>query len=125
MQKFLFPFFKEQHKFLIEKSWFRLLIVIYITAVIIFVPYTWYRLVASQYEDCETRAVQIYGSEEEAILAGAFVNCATLDFAFGWDGISFLFIFIPTVIFHYLFQLIFFKVVINFIILGGKEKFKV
>src|SRR3989344_240511 len=120
LKRILFPFFKSRHEFLLSQWWFRLLITVYVAMLLISIPYSWYRIVASQYEDCETNSIAVYGSRDEALLNGAFVRCAEMEWAFGWNIPSFLYIFIPVIVLHYFFQLLFFKVLLDFIVLHDK-----
>ena len=127
-EKILFPFFNNsRHNFLLTKWWFRAIITFYIILLLISIPLTWFNLVANQYYDCENHVKAYYG---EQIVSGkqydasywdAMQNCNKMDFVFGWDIQTFIGIFFGILILHYLIQLIFFKVIINYIVLDNKK----
>ncbi len=116
IKKFLFPFFKERHKFLLEKWWFRLIIVIYIIAFIIapFMFFAFYMYSASG--SCYDSLYLYYGDTTFNV---RLAECSRMAREAWTPGIGFAVI--GTLILHYLIQIIFFKIVINFIVLGSKK----
>jgi len=109
MKKIIFPFYDTIiHKFITEKWWSRTLIVLYIIALIAapFVIWFWYT----------NGAVWCYES-----LTPFFRDVRCTQFAQErWiEGIPLTIL--GTLSFHYIIQGFFFKIVIDFIMLGGKK----
>ena len=115
-KKVVFPFFNTtKHEFLVNKWWFRLLVAIYVGAlvaipIIIFLNYTdnswcygslsYYEYNSNEYKETLNNCVQI---GKDSILPGIGVGL------------------IPVLVFHYIFQLFLFRLVINYIVLGGRN----
>lgn len=128
-KKILFPFFeKEKHGFLAKKWFFRAIVVIYVSAFIISIPYLWGSEVSSVYEDCEKEARVYWGNgtipnpESSDAFNGYYnslQNCNKL--AREWWTMAMPYSIIIPVIIFYLLQLFFFKVVVNYIVLGSKK----
>lgn len=99
-----------------KKWWFRLLIVIFLAVFIFGIPTIWLSEVNKVYDGC----LQYYGS---AILdhPEAYSLCnSNAKKAWTYPGIISSALIMPILIF-YLIQFIFFKIIINFVILGGKK----
>ncbi len=119
MKKFkriLFPFYKEErHSFLKRRWWFRLITVIYIVALIV-TPF----IIFSSYGDnswCyDSLNLYDYGSDSykqalsDCVKSGKEAILPAIGMGLG-----------VTLVVHYLFQLLLFKLIINYIILGGKK----
>ena len=118
IKKILFPFFKEErHKFLKQKWWFRLFIVVYISCLVIS-PF----LIADAFFNsltswCYSSLPLYYNNTVEfndqlrychEVVVGAQIPSLAM-------GIG-----LPLVI-HYLTQLVFFKVIIDYIVLNTKK----
>ena len=116
----MFPFFKaESHHFLSEKWWFRLLTVLYLIGVVVFLFEIWDSLFYSAWGWCYDLASSYMGD------AGGFrkhldgcgeILESTNRASVLAEGLA------VTIFLHYLIQFIFYKVIINFIVLGGKDQ---
>lgn len=128
MRKFLFPFLNNnRHNFLLKEWWFRAIATLYIFLLFISIPLAWFSLVANQYYNCENNIKSNYGDE---VVSGkkhnseywnAIAHCNEIEFIFGWDIQTFAGVFFFIAILHYSIQAIFFKVIVDYIILGGKR----
>jgi len=119
-KKLLFPFFKERHQFLLKKWWFRLLIVGYVLVFVV-MPFCLFLSYIDPYEKCYDTVIVLfdYGSEvynQQVVQCRENVRAALI------PAISYAVI--GTLLIHYITQLIFFKIVIDFIALGTKGKRK-
>lgn len=118
MRKYLAPFFAEQHGFLMGRWWFRLAIVAYVIAFLA-LPFYLYGIGIEPYLKCYDTTVALfkYGTsifeQEMAHCQESVANVLPTVIGFA---------IVTTVVLHYLFQLIFFKLVMNFIILGGNKR---
>ncbi len=125
-KKILFPFFKKDtHSYLTEKWWFRLVIVIYSTFLIITPLIIFYNYDNSQVTSCSYSSglknpfdigniTQI--NENIDLNYKKFDECYRGTFFIG-AGLGL----IATLVINFFIQLIFFKVVINYIVLGLKK----
>lgn len=135
ISKLFFPFFnKNRHEFLTKKWWFRSIVVIFITVFVISIPSLWFIEINNVYNNCDQNARSWWGGGKIPTLDPENIkeslenvngyydslhNCNNL--AEPWRRMGLIpAIIIPTIIF-YLFQLIFFKIIINYIVLGGKN----
>jgi len=108
LKKITFPFFKsENHDFLIKKWWFRLIIVLYTIGIITFLYLFWSKFSYSYWGWCfdlnTTNANQCVELSKQGVIPVFFYS---------------LFL---TLISHYIIQLIFFKIIINFVVLDNKK----
>ncbi len=117
MTKFIFPFYKkERHHFLVEKWWFRSIIVIYVIAFVTtpFALWLWHVNQASGW---------CYDSLSLFLLDDTYSErleeCSKLARDAWTTGIQLAIIDWLTI--HYLIQIIFFKIIVNYIVLGGKK----
>lgn len=113
----LFPFYKEHHRFLLEKWWFRLLILVYIFA-IISSPF----IFASVFVESNTDWCWRYVSHltntgaDFSVWENAKAHCNFIHQEIMPWAIT---IMVTAPIFlHYLIQLLFFKVAVDFVALG-------
>lgn len=119
MKKIIFPFYKkERHGFLNKKWWFRTIIVIYTIALVItpFAIWLWYIDYSSGW--CYD-SIALSTSFGNHVSDYKILECSQIAREAWTDGI-------PIAIFgwlllHYLIQVIFFKIIINYIVLGGKN----
>jgi hypothetical protein len=123
LKKILFPFFnKEKHQFLTNQWWFRTIAVIFMLVFIFGIPSLYYREINEVYNKCievSTRSLYI-----DDYPANYIMECNYLAReAWTWPGIIQDSITNPIIIF-YLLQLFFFKIVINYIVLGNKKPAK-
>ena len=118
LKKIVFPFFnKERNGFLMEKWWFRLFIVFYAIGTVILLGSIWLKLAASSWGWCYDSIYLYPGNGTE--FTERFNNCREL-----WKesfALNLLITFISTTVIHYIIQFIFFKIIINFIVLGNKK----
>ena len=120
-KKIIFPFFKaDKHTFLAEKWWFRLITVLYIIGVVILLFRLWDSFSYSSWGWCYDSSSVYFESGDSEALQKHFDLCGKLltDNRLYVIGGGIL----ATLVIHYLVQLIFFKIIINFIVLGGKHK---
>ena len=105
--------------------------VVFILAFIISMPVLWLTQVNKVYNDCEKNALSYYGGaipnpgkslDDFNGYYNALRGCNDLENEW-WTLELVSSIIIPIIIF-YLLQLIFFKVIINYIVLGNKNKLK-
>lgn len=117
-KKIIFPFFNaNRHEFLTEKWWFRLLTVTYLIGVVVLL----YKLLeaGSQqewgwcYDSAHLYIDNAGGFAKRLDECGKMLNEAR-KIVWAWS-------FVATLVVHYLVQFIFYKIVINFIVLGGKK----
>src|SRR3989344_4076247 len=124
IKKILFPFFKERHHFLLQKWWFRLLIVGYIatlTISLIIIPSDFFSSYVEPYLRCYDRVIEtfdwgseLYNQEFSSCREGVMSSLLPAT-GFGVFGV------IWTFLIHYFIQLFFFKVVVDFIVLGSRN----
>lgn len=93
------------------KWWFRTVFVVFILSFLISIPGTWLSEVNKVYNDC---------MENLGMISLGFCNNLAKE-SWTYPGIISESIVVPVVIF-YLLQLIFFKVVIDYIVLGGNKQ---
>lgn len=116
--KIIFPFFKkEHHDFLMKKWWFRLFIVFYVIGVVFLLVSIWLKLATSSWGWCYDSLPYLVGNN--AKFTEQFNQCREFwKESFVWV----LFItFISTAVIHYIIQFVFFKIIVNFIVLGNKK----
>ena len=111
LKKILFPFYSsERHGFLMERSWLRLLFVFYIIGIIVspvvFGAIAWELLV----ESCLKHRLEFPHTD---------IDC--LQIVKDTDTERALYSIFGPIVTHYLIQLVLFKIVIDFIVLGGKK----
>ncbi len=117
MNKFLraiFPLYNTgKHSFLLSKWWFRLLIVLYIIVIIVGWGVISNSYAYSSWGWCYDLAIYSNNMSERFEQCGMFLDDSR------WQvlGSSILSI----IVIHYLIQLVFFKLIINFIVLGNKK----
>lgn len=118
MKKFIFPFFSvERHGFLIKKWWFRLLIVVYIILFVV-APFLFF----SNY--MENAAGWCYSGLPYLHLGNDAFNTELAkcsQFAKEAWTPAIITAILGTIVIHYLIQFIFFKIIINFVVMGGKK----
>lgn len=116
MKKIVFPFFNmEQHRFLTERWWFRLLIVLYSIGVVILLVSIWSKLSFSSWGWCYDSLYLYIGNNAE--FSQHFNQCKEIwKESFAWVVLGGL---VSTAIIHYIVQFVFFKIIINFIVLGS------
>lgn len=115
--KILFPFYASaRHVFLIQKWWFRLIIVAY-SIFLVCLPFFFLHMAYDSYVGWCYEAV---GYTDYSLFQERLDLCAELHRKVMPDiwltGIG------GWLIVHYLIQFVFFKIVINFIVLGGKKR---
>lgn len=117
-KKILFPFYKkERHIFLIRKWWFRLIIVAYIV-LFVATPFIFFSNYMEAYDWCYKSSSYLY--QDNNAFDTALANCSQAARE-AWTPAIITAIF-GTLIIHYLIQLIFFKIVINYIVMGGVKR---
>lgn len=119
INKFLFPFFKlEKHNFLLKKWWFRALIVLYIVVLFsgLYLFYIDFYNGAAGW--CWDGLSYLY--EYKDLYFNRLNECKELQQGAVIQGIEMALL--ETFILNYLVQIVFFKVIINFIYLGSKNK---
>lgn len=130
MKKILFPFFNnDRHNFLLKKVWFRTLMVIYLCAMVLVVPVSWVAGVNGVFGRCEVEARNYFGNGEIPNPAISLDNFNSYhDYLEGcnqatrslWSTIC-LEVTIISIALHYFIQFVFFKIVVDFIVLGSKK----
>ncbi len=116
MKKIIFPFYKKAlHNFLTEKWWFRSIIVIYIIVFVIapFVIWLWHVNYASSW--CYDALNLFY----DYTFSDRLAECSKIARDASITGIPVAILGWLTI--HYLIQVIFFKIIVNYIVLGGKK----
>lgn len=119
VKKLLFPFYnKKTHHFLTEKWWFRALNTIFIFVFIASIPLIWFSHVDGVYNRCiglwEARG---YGDLSAKIEGIKICNEIARE---SWSEATWTAIIFPLVVAFFV-QLLFFKVVIDYIVLGNKK----
>jgi hypothetical protein len=111
IRKILFPFFRKRHRFLMGKWWFRLLVVGYATVLIFLVVYPWHYISSYPSRYCSER------------IGPGFSYAECID---TWGGRGsvldiqiFPYIFVSIVVLHYLVQLVFFRILVDFVVLDN------
>lgn len=119
LKKVTFPFFNTiRHHFLVEKWWFRLLIVFYAIGAIILLGSVWSEFATSQWGWCYDSLYLYLGNDAE--FTQHFNQCKEIwKESFAWVALG---AFASIAVIHYVTQFIFFTVIIDFIVLGGKPK---
>ena len=118
MRKIPFPFYKERHAFLLEKWWFRFLIVVYVIVFVatLFTIFFWHM---DQSVGWCHRSLELLSSEYPALYGEQLVECGRIAHQALPSGVALAVI--GTLAIHYLSQLIFFKIIIDFIAVGVKR----
>lgn len=119
IKKTLFPFYKkEYHKFLMSKWQFRLLIVIYTILFVVapFVIWFWY---VSQSSDWCYDSLYLY-YDNQSLFNMELEACVKIAREAAINGIFIAIL--GWLLGHYFIQVTFFKVIIDYIVLGGKRK---
>lgn len=119
LKKILFPFFKKQnHQFLTENWWFRLLIVFYVVGFFVVLGSILSIFSGAEWGWCYDSLYLYVGNDAE--FTQHFNQCKEI-----WKE-SFALVILATIVstfaIHYFIQFIFFKVIINFIVLGGQKR---
>jgi len=119
LKKIIFPFFnKERHEFLFKKWWFRALIVVYV----VFIVLSFRALVVSEVMPVE-KCIPYYNdnlswmNNDEGKIFKEECLAERLSMMPG-DIASSLVI---TIIIHYIIQLIFFKIIVDYVAIGNKK----
>jgi hypothetical protein len=121
-KKALFPFFnKDQHQFLTQKWWFRLIIILYVIAFIILPLALWNSYYESAAGWCFD-SLYLFSLEDYGWYQSRIEEC--MQFARDARLPGSLTSIFGALTIHYIIQLIFFKIVINYIVLGGKRDAK-
>ena len=118
MKKYLFPFFAERHRFLLDKWWFRLVMLVYIIGLVLLPFYLFGSYLDSQTSWCYN-ALQLY-SDNWDVWRHELEECQKLARATWPTAIGVGVFGAPLV--HYFIQFTFFKVIIDFIALGTRFK---
>jgi len=124
IRRIIFPFYKQvKHQFLREQWWFRLIILLYICTIIVGIFYLvdHYSQVfwGWCYDNINPYSSNALSMDASEYLDKAFAECDTIrkaNVGNMWGYVLFL-----TVVPHYLIQLTFFKAIIDFVVLGGKN----
>ncbi len=128
MNKIIFPFYKISHRFLMKKWWFRTIFAIYILLFVIFVPLSWYGLITDSYNRCVSGVESYYGGEPDPVKSisefneyyDSLNNCNyAAKTAWGSWEVPTAWVLVVSITIHYLLQLVFFKIIIDFIVLGN------
>ena len=122
MKKFLFPLFKDRHKFLSAKWWFRLITVIYLTLLVISPFYIFLNYMDSQTSWCYG-SLYLFSGEPGFSFDQQLKTCKEVAQDARIPAISFGII--GSLAIHYFVQLLFFKIIIDFIVLGGKARYEI
>lgn len=119
LKKIIFPFYKaERHHFLTEKWWFRLIIVFYAIGAVVLLGSIWSNFSGSSWGWCYDSLYLYVGNDAE--FSQHFSQCKEIwKESFAWVVLASL---VSTAVIHYLVQFVFFKIIINFIVLGGKKE---
>ncbi len=126
-----FPFYHPRHHFLSKKIWFRGITTLYILTFIIVTSVVWYQSLMGNYYDCVAEVEEYYGGQPSPAVSmeqfkGYFDarDSCNQGARVAWENWE-----TPTIMVliffgfvHYLIQLIFFKVVINYVVLGSKSQ---
>lgn len=130
LKKILFPFYNSNHQFLMKKWWFRTIFVLYVFG-LIFIPIATLLVQQSNYfNNCEQSAKNYFGTdltfskypvEDRGWIMNSYSDTLKNCYKGGTQNLQMLIfdIIIFLIVIHYIIQLIFFKVIINFIVLGG------
>ena len=121
MKKILFPFFnKERHSFLTSHWWFILLIVLYIIGLIIFLYHIWGNLIQTQYGWCFDN---LYLYANNGFNSPEWLQQVSQCNKIRQESLTLVILgpIIITFVVHYIIQFIFFKIIINYILLGSKN----
>ncbi len=119
LKKVLFPFYRERHNFLYKKWWFRLAFVIYLILLVVAPIYVFATYTNSESSWCYNSLHLYY--DDLAQFKEQSAECARIAKESILPGLGFAII--GTIVVHYLVQLIAFKVVADFIFIGGKERY--
>lgn len=119
LKKITFPFFNtERHHFLTEKWWFRLAIVFYAIGAVILLGSIWSSFSSAEWGWCYDSLYLYVGNDGE--FTEHFNQCKEI-----WKESFTLVVLatlVSTIVIHYIIQFVFFKIIINFITLGGRTK---
>lgn len=118
LKKVIFPFFnKVRHDFLMKKWWFRLLIVFYAIGIVVLLHSIWSYFEATTWGWCYDE-LHLYGinNAEWTWHLNLCNKIREENFAWVLPGA-----FISTAVIHYIIQFVFFKIIINFVVLGNKK----
>ncbi len=121
MKSIVFPFYKERHKFLVQKWWFRVVLLIYVVWLVISPFYMGFSYLITQTHWCYDGAeLNLSFHNDLEVWRAEFEECQIL--AREQYAPSIGVAVIGSVVLHYLIQLLFFKVLMDFIVLGTRFK---
>lgn len=121
VKKIFFPFFQEHHNFLLKRWWFRLLILVYIFAIIAS-PFIFANAFVNGNTDWCWRYVQHLTNTgaDFYVWANAKDECLLIHQEIMPYAISLMVA--GPILLHFLSQLVFFKVIVDFIALGRTKR---
>lgn len=114
IQKIIFPFYKSKtHHFLKEKIFFRLLIVLYPIGLLIYTYQNWLQQSYMSWGYCYKFII------DKPNYPFLLDKCSELRQTH--YSSTLLLTLIATIFVHYIIQFVFFKIIINFVVLGGEK----
>ena len=118
MKKIIFPFYDEtRHNFLFGKWWFRLAIVFYIVVLIV-IAVVAFNDNFSYIKTCQNTAFELYEPFSDG-LKNELAQCEKMAYGALLPSVGYAIILVLA--FYYLVQVIFFKIIINYVVLGNKK----
>src|SRR3989344_7259736 len=120
IKKIIFPFYRDRHQYLMAKPWFRGIFVIYMIGIVV-IPTVIFFIQVDEYSDWCWNSLHLYYDTPD-LYKEELENCAEIH----REGLHTNLIVVPilTVITHYLIQLVFFKIIIDFITRGWENEQK-
>jgi hypothetical protein len=123
-KKVFFPFFEQgKHSFLLKKWWFRLLVVVYLILFVVglfAVTNAFYQTQIGWCWDMISNNYLDFSLETFSERSDYCSSLYSLPQNDPWVRLGYSFI--VTLVINYIIQIIFYKVLINYIVLGGKSK---
>ena len=118
LKKIIFPFFnKERHEFLFKKWWFRLSIVLYVIIVVVIMVMS-FNDNFSYVKTCQNTAFQLYEPFTDE-LENKLAQCEKMAYEALLPSAGYAVL--VALIFHYVVQLIFFKIIVDYVAIGNKK----
>lgn len=118
MRKIIFPLYKkERHGFLMEKWWFRAILVFYVITFLIAPFAIWFWHVHESSDWCYNSLYNYY--DDQTVFNYQLADCSRFAREAWVKGVPLAIL--GWLVVHYFVQVIFFKTFIDYIILGGKK----
>lgn len=122
MKRLLVPAYRPaRHSFLMRRWWFRLFLVVYVPFILLWGPVRWVGAVETAHNNCvATLTVSVGNGTPDFYRALSTCNDVARD-AWTWPGVLWGSL-LPPLLLHFIGQWVLFRVIVDFVVLGGKRE---